>query len=54
MGISTMTELCRGAGLQASRCIAGCNIAYYRLHKHPLERTVQLERCLWHTLNETV
>ena len=29
-GMSTMTELCRGAGLQVSRLVAGCYIAYYR------------------------
>ena len=28
--MSATTELCRGAGLQASRCGARCNIAYYR------------------------
>ena len=29
-GRSTMSELCRGAGLQVSRLVAGCYIAYFR------------------------
>ena len=35
MGVITITRLCRGAGLQVSRLVAGCSMAYYR---SPLER----------------